>query len=272
MGNASPDTLTFLMVGCQRCGTSWVNAALSEHPEVFLPAKKQTYFFDRNYDRGIGWYLEKFNDVQPQHTAVGEVATGYSLKQAVPLMASHFPTIKLIMTMRHPVDRAYSYYLSRSAERGWTSFEQALSDDPELLERGQYMEQIEALLEHYDREQLLLLFYDDLATDDAGYLRSILSFIGVDATFRSTQLGRQRNASMFPRARHALRRVGLGPVLKYLSQSRLGDIVRTTKKRWGPNGSKSIKPATRNRLVSHFQPYNDRLAEFTGRDLSSWNR
>lgn len=62
--------LTFLMVGCQRCGTTWIDAALRDHPEVFLPAEKQSYFFDRNYDKGIDWYLEKFSSVDSGKVAV----------------------------------------------------------------------------------------------------------------------------------------------------------------------------------------------------------
>ena len=30
----SPDRVGFLMVGCQRCGTTWVDGALREHPEL----------------------------------------------------------------------------------------------------------------------------------------------------------------------------------------------------------------------------------------------
>ena len=78
------EDITFLMVGCQRCGTTWVDAALREHPEIYLPQQKQSYFFDRNYDRGMDWYLRNFEGVNTEHKAVGEVATGYSLPGAVP--------------------------------------------------------------------------------------------------------------------------------------------------------------------------------------------
>ena len=61
--------LTFLMVGCQRCGTTWIDAALRDHPEVYLPPDKQSYFFDRHYERGIDWYLERFDAAGPGHRA-----------------------------------------------------------------------------------------------------------------------------------------------------------------------------------------------------------
>ena len=141
-----PEDITFLMVGCQRCGTTWVDAALREHLEIYLPEQKQSYFFDRNYDRGMDWYLGRFDAVNTKHKAVGEVATGYSLPHAVQNMAKHLPHVKIIMAMRNPIERAYSNYRVRYVEEGWSSFEDALEKSPDLLERGQYADQIEHLL------------------------------------------------------------------------------------------------------------------------------
>ncbi len=264
--------VTFVMAGCQRCGTTWVDAALREHPQVFLPEKKQAYFFDENYDKGIDWYLDQFADATDQQTAVGEVATGYCLPHAVPLMAKHLPDINIIMAMRHPVDRAYSNYQVRKAVRRWSSFESAIEEAPDFLARSRYIEQIEALLEHYPREQLHLPLYDDLRKDDRAYLASMLEFLDVDPTFVSSQIGQQRNASMFPRLRKALTSIGLRPVVKALSRSVIGDTIRRRNKKRRKPSSTSLNPETRTRLVEYFKPYNDRLAELLGRDLSHWNQ
>ena len=96
MNSPEVSVVTFLMVGCQRCGTTWTAAAIRDHPEVYLPSKKQSYFFDRNYDKGIDWYLERFKEAEPQHLAVGEISTGYCLTQISPLLAKQFPNVKLI--------------------------------------------------------------------------------------------------------------------------------------------------------------------------------
>lgn len=258
------------MVGCQRCGTTWVDAALREHPQVYLPAKKQTYFFDRNYDRGIGWYLENFRQAKPGQTAVGEVATGYCIPGAVERMAEHLPHIKLIMVVRHPVDRAHSNYQVRKQEGGWSSFEQAIEQSPDLIERGQYMPQIDSILQFYKKENLLVLFYEDLASDDRAYLESILSFLGIDSGFESSQFGRQRNSAMFPRARRTMTRLGLRPLLRAVSRSPLGDTIRSAMKRWGGRRYKAMKSSTRGRLLEIFREDTRSLAAFTGRDLSHW--
>ena len=268
-GAVDPGVVTFVVVGCQRCGTTWLDAALREHPEVYLPRQKQTYYFDRHFARGDAWYLDNFRDVAPGQAAVGEVATGYVLLDAIPRLAALLPHAKLIMTMRNPTQRASSFYESRRGEQGWKSFAQAREADPEILERGKYIEQIEALLEHYPRERLLPLFYDDLATDERAYYRSVLEFIGVDPTFETSRFGRRVNAAMFPALRARLKTVGLGPLVKAAAKSPLGDLVRTRNK--GGSGDK-IGADERAKLIEYYRPFNARLAAFTQRDLSAWDR
>jgi hypothetical protein len=268
----TPETISFVMAGCQRCGTTWVDAALRDHPQIFLPAQKQTYFFDENYDRGIDWYLEQFDGIGPEQSAVGEISTGYCLPHAAPLLARHLPHVKLIMAMRHPVDRAYSNFQVRKAVNDWPTFEDAIERSPDLLDRGRYIEQIEALLEHFPRERLLCVLYDDLKNDDRAYLRSILTFLEVDADFQSSEIGKKRNATMFPRLRKVLHRMGLKPMLAMVSRSPVGDVVRRSNKKRGRSSSATMNPDTRARLIEYFRPANERLASFLDRDLSAWNR
>ena len=259
------------MAGCQRCGTTWLDAALREHPEIYLPSQKQTYYFDRHFARGDAWYLENFAGVGAGHIAVGEVATGYSLLEAIPRLAALLPHAKIIITMRHPTERASSFYESRRGEQGWKSFAQARAEDPEIIDRGRYIEQIEALLEHYQRERLLVIFYDDLASDERMFYRTVLEFLGVDPSFETSRYGRRVNAAMFPQLRMKLKAVGLGSVVTAAAKGPLGDFVRTRNKKRGGAGNK-IAPGERAELIEYYRPFNARLAAFAHRDLSAWDR
>jgi len=270
MPAAKTSEVTFFMVGCQRCGTTWTDAALRGHPQVFLPEQKQSYFFDRNYEKGIDWFMERFDGVTTENLAVGEIATGYCLPNSIPRMSKHFPDVKLIMVMRNPVDRAYSNYQTRQVEEGWSSFEKAIESDSDLLLRGQYIDQIEHLLEFDDSNQILFLLYDDLHQDDKAYLKTILEFIGVDSTLDSSLIGQRKNAAMFPMLRKWLHKLGLKRFVNIISKSWVGDKIRRSRKSKGrayqPMGQK-----TKEHLLEHFAPYNSRLSTFLQRDLSSWN-
>jgi hypothetical protein len=46
----------FLIVGGQRCGTTSMSRALSQHPAVFSTALHQeVHYFDNAYPRGLAW-------------------------------------------------------------------------------------------------------------------------------------------------------------------------------------------------------------------------
>lgn len=45
---------TFLGIGAQKCGTSWLYRNLAAHPEVWLPPEKELHFFDERLDSELG--------------------------------------------------------------------------------------------------------------------------------------------------------------------------------------------------------------------------
>ena len=53
---------TFICVGAQRAGTTWLYHCLKEHPEIYMPAHKELRFFNYNYDVGIEEYSKNFED------------------------------------------------------------------------------------------------------------------------------------------------------------------------------------------------------------------
>lgn len=266
----SPATVNFFMVGCPRCGTTWVHAALKDHPQVYLPPQKQTYFFDVNYDRGMDWYLANYQGVDDSHKAVGEIATGYSLPHALPRLAEHFPHVRVMLAMRNPSERAYSFYQSRAVGEGWTSLREAAEEQPEILTQGRYIEQIDMLRQYFPDDRIGLFFYDDLHGDDDAYLRSILRFLDVDVDYESPQIGRMVQVAAFPRLRRTLRRLKMGPLLDLVSKSALGDVIRKQLKSRGVKRYAPMDADTRTFLNDYYRACNERLQEYSGRDLSAW--
>ncbi|MEW5989208.1 MAG: sulfotransferase domain-containing protein, partial [Chloroflexota bacterium] len=101
---------TFLIVGAQKSGTSALFRYLARHPCVAAPAEKELHFFDQeaNYRQGPLWYHLHF----PQRTgpAVTFEATPYYLAypQAAERIHHYDPSLKLIVLLRNPIERAYS--------------------------------------------------------------------------------------------------------------------------------------------------------------------
>lgn len=177
---AVPD---FLIIGGQKCGTSFLHKVLADHPSFCPAVKKEIHFFDRedHYQKGFLWYRSHF-----PHRGTGlrfEASPRYFFYPHTPArIRKHLGKIPLIAVLRDPVERALSawvMYHYRFRDRPELqhvyeprSFEKVIEDElrtgPEKVQdprayiaRGHYSSQLARYLEHFDKEDLLLL---DLAT------------------------------------------------------------------------------------------------------------
>jgi hypothetical protein len=195
----------FLGIGVPRAGTTWLHTLLAGHPEVYVPTRrKEIRFFDVYHERGLDWY-EKFfcpPEDAPWYKAIGEISPQYFYCEECPgRIAAALPTAKLLVMLRHPVDRAYSNYgfvVQRGNYRG--SFEEFLAARPTHLERGFYSRHLSAYLRHFDKSQILALLFEETVTDGANARQALATFLGVSADgFPSSS--KRVNASSVPRFR-----------------------------------------------------------------------
>lgn len=47
-GSSSPRHPTFLVIGVQKAGTTWLYQRLSQHPDIYLPPRKELHYFSRS--------------------------------------------------------------------------------------------------------------------------------------------------------------------------------------------------------------------------------
>ena len=177
-----------------RAGTTSLARYLTRNDDVYMVPEKEVHFFDRSFDKGLGWYEDHFSS-GPQHSAVGEATPSYVHdKLAIERIAKTIPDVKLLMLLRNPVDRAYSHYWhNRWRARESLSFEEAIAEEPKRLlssdadraiysyiDRGRYLDQLRRVLTHFPRNSLDVFLYEDLRDDTAGTLKKIWSTLGCD--------------------------------------------------------------------------------------------
>lgn len=254
----------FLIIGAQRCATTWLHRCLSEHPQVFMCSEKEAHFFDARWDRGLAWYKGLFKDCEGA-VAVGEATPEYMWKPvAVKRMASTLPNAKLIAVVRNPIDRAYSaYWLRRRIYQGM-SFEEAVEADPNLLRRGHYAQQLKRVLRYYPREQLLVLLFDDLKHDDEAFVQRTFQFLEVDPDYRPSLLGHTYNAVLFPRIRGLLDQLSLTWAIDVIKTIRFDLLIRHWSRASDKRAYPKMKQETRNCLQSYFAESNAELEEIIG--------
>jgi hypothetical protein len=200
----------FLYIGPDKAGSSWLHEVLLAHPEIYLTPAKDLYFFDRYYDRGAAWYLGQFRQAQPQHRVIGEVCQDYLFH---PQAAARIHEVlgddtRLMVTLRDPVDRAFSsylYMLKHGEDEG--TFREALSRRPELVEHSSYGASLSRYLTYFDRERIHVAVFDDLAADHQVFIDDVLSFLGVAPMVLDEQLAAARLPASRSRSAGASRAV-----------------------------------------------------------------
>ena len=162
----------FIYLGPEKSGTSWLHGTLSRHPQVYLtPARTCSSSTGSTTAGSTGTGSSSPTaDSQP---VVGEIAHRYLTEPtALERMRRDLGEIKLMTTVRDPVDRAWSgylYYRKHGVYSG--SFRDALADKEQLLNSGRYATAIGRVLQHFPKDALHVAVFDDLALDSAALPR-----------------------------------------------------------------------------------------------------
>jgi hypothetical protein len=268
---------TFLIIGSQKAGTTWLHRAISQHPEVVVSTPKELHFFNdlATYERGLDWYADHF-DPTPETKAIGEATPSFQTtdipedrpdehRDLIPRRTHDaIPDARLVLILRDPVERAvsaYYHFLRKGTWPGWPSLTE-VADSRGIVSAGFYDVHLARWLETFDPEQLLVFVYEEAFRDDASkssMVHRTFEHIGVDPSFEPPLPEERLNSRMglfelrtnqYPRlARGAIRRA----------------VPRSVKERydWGVG----VAPHERTALRRLYEPHVDRLATMLGRSL-----
>lgn len=266
----------FLLVGAQKSGTTSLTHQLGSHPEVFM-LPDEVHFFDRdsNFALGPEWYRQQFARAAHE-SAVGESTPEYLYDaDAVTRMAQLLPDARLLVSLRHPVERAYSqYWHNRTRGREPLSFRDAIAAEPDRIavsdrstrlrysyvDRSRYLTQLQRMTAHYSRDRLHVVLFEQFASQPSDVLQSVFRFLGVSdgvpisvtkahnrfVTFRS-----QRLRGPIRRLPSPLRRPAARLNVRYVRYPPIDADVRAG-------------------LMAELEPEIRELATWLGEDLGAW--
>lgn len=203
----------FLIIGAAKAGTTALHEYLQQHPQIYMTPNKETNFFafegqEINF-QGIGdealkefsitdlsAYQAQFSNVT-QELAIGEACPSYLYyPQAASRIKKYIPDARLIVILRHPLDRAYANFLHtvRDDREPHTDFALALQDEATRIENnwewfwhyiqvGFYGKQLKHYYEIFAPSQIKVYLYEDLKTNAIATLQDIFRWLEVDDTF-----------------------------------------------------------------------------------------
>lgn len=299
----------FIIAGAARSGTTTVFEALRSHPETFMPAVKEPQFFSHNPDRpgfhrgnepygpasiwtqNQGEYESYFED--DPDPVQGEASVSYLYSPDAPgRIAETIPEAKIIIQLRHPVDRAYSHYLQLVRDgREELSFREALDREQQRIEEGwewfyhykqagHYGDQLERYLDAFAEEQLKIIRYDRFDATPDSVLSEYLEFIGL-ANSDDINIGEynvsgnvwsERVARWLFRPGQTERSFFSIPPSAYpewLVDAGKG-LVRGLRSLNRRSTKRSLEPELYDELLDYFQPQIEKLDELLDEDFDDW--
>ena len=242
----------FLHVGAAKCASSWLWRVCLEHPQIHVPQTPDNVnFFTVHYQRGLAWYDRTYFADCAGQPAVGEFSNSYYCHEpALARIARDLPDVKLTITIRQPVDRAFlswahihlkkKPYGLNPAKGIAIPLEKALHHHGHAwfrlwLDPGYYAFHLQCVYRYFPQQRVRVMLYDDLRDDPAAFLAGFFEFLGVDAAFRPGILHQPVNPDA----------PGADPVA-------------------------GLDPNVRAEMVDVFRDDIEQLQDMLGRDLSHW--
>lgn len=224
----------FLVIGAQKAGTTSSYEALCRSPAVLPARKKEVRYFSHHPARSTLWYRwsfpTRFEIARRRGRAVtGEASPDYLVHPLAPeRVARTLPGVKLIVLLRHPVDRLHSQYrmnlalgvehrqLLEAVEDELARLERRPEGDVRwddernfhsYVERSRYRPQLERWFAHHPRDAFHVTSLEAILRDPDRELAAMTDFLGIEplrAPSGFVHANRRRYDDLPPEVRRSL--------------------------------------------------------------------
>jgi len=194
--------IDFIVAGTQKGGTTALYQYLNDHDDICMSRKQEAHFFDNDkyfinpYITKLMYYkYHSYFRKKSENQLLGEGTPIYMYWYDTPKRLWEYnPNIKIIITLRNPIERAYSQWnMSRMKNKDSLSFWDAIQQEDErkrealpkqhrvysYIDRGFYSEQLKRIWHFFPKEQTLIVKNEDLKNKPYETLKQIYDFLGV---------------------------------------------------------------------------------------------
>ena len=195
---ATPSCLpTFLGIGSMRCGSTWLYEVLKLHPDIRMSDCKEMDFFfmPQMLQHDLRWYERHFrpnNGGEPKSIR-GEISPRYARLRAwqVNRIAELLPDLRIILTLRHPIQRVWSQTLYDFGRLQGRDLGKVKSlEFLHQLERARnkfssdYLRMIKIWSDAFGQDALQVSLFDEFRADPANFVNGVLKHIGASTSWR----------------------------------------------------------------------------------------
>ncbi|XP_078376110.1 heparan sulfate glucosamine 3-O-sulfotransferase 3B1-like [Oculina patagonica] len=253
-----------IIIGVRKGGTRALLEFLKIHPKIKACAA-EVHFFDnnRNYQLGLDWYREQMPKSLPGDITI-EKTPAYFVTDKVPeRLYQMSKTVKLIVIVRDPTERAISDYVQVSFKKHGIlpSFEKFITKDKaekvlrtstSTVQIGVYVEHLRKWLKFFPISQLHFVSGEELTSNPATELQAVEKFLNIEPFIKKEHfyINQTKRFPCFSQYVDSKKRKNSG----CLSES---------KGRSHP----SIRDDIRELLHDFYRPYNKEFYKEVGRDF-----
>ncbi len=281
-----------VIVGAQKSYTTSLKMYLGEHPDIIThPQQEMAYFTDekeyaKGFDKALQHYFKGL-DKKDGEKLVAKNAIMYTYEGAIKRLQEHNPQCKIVLSLRNPVDRAYSAYLMEYnyADMGFP-FERIMDVAAKadstywpynlFIDAGNYAKYLKMIYRYFPKEQVRVVLCDEIKADPVKVCREIFTWLGVDDAFVPEIKVHNPTVKAGPKvyARLAVRLLKKSPFLRKMAgliipshyNYKVGDFVKNLNKT--NRKYDAMNPATRVELIGYYSSANKELEELTGKNVT----
>ena len=207
----------FFIVGWPKTGSTSLHYYLSQHPEISMSLKKESYFFAKDIiqdadsiNAGHFYKYRKEDDYKAifenniDDKLIGESSVFYIISDvALATIKEKFKDSKIIVLLRDPSDLAASWFhhlkqhsredshtiqdaLAKQEERSKLKNLPPNTNTPIHLQYDHIVNfplHLNKLYNLFDKENLCVIVYDDLKNNETNVVKKCFEFLGVSASF-----------------------------------------------------------------------------------------
>jgi len=290
---------TFL-IGVQKSATTSFYNWMSMHPDICGPkAIKDVGFFfdDRLYKKGMSFLSNPYKKYYTNQKSILHSNVNYIFfEKALQNIKSLKTDAKFILILRNPVERAisaYYFFVQRGLEQ--RGILQAFQEEDKIKENGSlqelcdftykehglYHKQIMQFYKYFDKDNLLILLFDDLKKNPHQELSETFRFLGVNDNFKpdliyENKTGVPKNTSIqkMIHGNNKIKKVFVNSILdKVLSLEKKNKIKNALSNLFIKENSSLKKETPESLKTDLYQYYKsdvEQLERLLNKDLSNW--
>jgi hypothetical protein len=202
----------FVVIGAPKCGTTSLHHYLSQHPDVYVPQRKELHYFSYAYMQRFATgpgdahvlaplcatrqaYEKHYEHVGLQR-AVGDISPSYLYYAEVSeRIKAELGRPKIIVVLRDPIEKAFSQYMHLVRDNRETlTFYDALMAETQRIREGWaalwryaesslYADKLRRYLDIFGSDHVKILLFEDLTRLPHQVMQELFDFLEVDKHF-----------------------------------------------------------------------------------------